>query len=396
MKFASSALWCALFSVSTTTTLARSLNAPAIQERMNQIPPHRWLRNLEDAEWEITGDYSVKFNECLSLNVLSNQEDEEDGDNNGNNNNLSSTATADYVILDVIYSYDGSVRNFAIDLSTFVTTLANYIPEQMENYCEACDYDYCLYGGADNNDANDNNDAEEEGDNNQEDQEEEGDNRRHRHLEQNNGKLVYVDCDTCNSLSCFDDNDENEQQDDGNNNVFTNEYAVEWLLNLGECQAIDEDNSYNYYNQNGYQLYAGYACNSDGTGMEIGVFQDEDCSFLSSDTSFEDVLASGGNAATYQSMTANLVHRVFAQYFDCMNTAYVNPNQDEDENEEEGEDEDEDNEFEANEYCQQLLEENSFAMDESCSDEDGNNDNGYQYDEDGNPWGEYTDANGNM
>jgi hypothetical protein len=395
MQFTSSALWLALFSVSTTTTLARSLNAPAIQERMNQIPALHWLRNLEEEEWEITGDYSVRFNECLSLSVLSNQED---GDNNGddnNNNNLSSTATADYVILDVISSYDGSVRNFAIDLSTFVTTLVNYIPDQMESYCEACDYDYCLYGGDNangddaNNDDQDQQQEDGEGDDNQ------GDDRRLRHLEQNDGKIVYVECDMCNSLSCFDD-DENQQQDDGNNNVLTNEYAVEWLLDLGECQAIDEDNSYNYYNNNGYQLYAGYACNSDGTGMEIGVFQDEDCSVLSSDTSFGDVLASGGNAATYQSMTANLVRRVFAQYFDCMNTEYVNPNQDADDNEEGDDENDEDGDFEANEYCQQLLEENSFAMDESCSDEDGDNDDNYQYDEDGNPWGQYTDANGNV
>lgn len=410
MKFALSnallvALSCGL------TASARSLNGPAIQQRMNGIPSKHWQRHLEQQQgFEVTGDYSVKFNECLSLSIL----DEEDG--------AVVAGTSDYVILDVIDSYDGSIRNFAVDLTTFVTTLANYIPDQMNDYCEACDYDYCMYGGnadadEDANDADENADQQQQEEGNQEegdqegeqgdqegeqgDQEgqegEEGDNNdmdryRGRHLEQNNGKIVYVDCDTCSSLACFD----NQGQEDGgqeDENVYSKANAVEWLLNLGECQAIDADNGYNYYDANGYALYAGYTCNSDGTGMEIAVFSDEECSMIYEETSYSSVLATGGNAATYQSMTSNLVHRVFSQYFDCMNTEYINPNEDADEDDA---DEDEDNEFDANEYCQSLVEgEMAFAMDESCSDGDGNNDNGYQYDENGNPWGEYTDGNGN-
>ena len=139
-----------------------------------------------------------------------------------------------------------------------------------------------------------------------------------RFLAQNNGKIVYTDCDTCSNMSCFQDGEEE--------NVYSNENALNWLLEVGECQEINGDN-YNYQDPNGYQLYAGYTCNADGTGMEVGVFVDEECSILTT-TTFAEVVENGGYGASYQSMSSGLVHRVFQQYFDCMNTEYVNPGDD--------------------------------------------------------------------
>lgn len=403
MMFSSAAFYSAL-ALMVTATDARSLNVSQIQSHLNKVNSVKLLRNARQLDeqqqdedndgFEMTGDYSVKFNECLTLNVLEDQEEQNDDNNDGNVN--AATSIVDYVILDVISSYDGSVKQFSVDLVTFVTTLANYIPDQMGDYCEACDYDYCIYGGddqqqnqdADNNDE-DNADDNEDQDNNDENQDDNGDRKRHRRMEEQNGKIVYTDCDTCNNLSCFDEQDGNNQDENG----YSNEDALEWLLDVGECQEIDEDN-YNYQDANGYQLYAGYTCNSDGTGMDIGVFADEDCSILTT-TTFAEVVESGGYGASYQSMSSGLVHRVFQQYFDCMNTEYVNPNEDQDDQDDQN-DEDEDDQFEANEYCQELIEEGAVAMDEGCmdEDEDGDGENNYQYDENGNPWGQYTDANG--
>jgi len=412
MKFSSTALVSAL---AFTVADARSLNTAKIQSHLSKVSPERLLRNarqLDQAnnnnnqaqEFEITGDYSVKFNECLTLNVL-NDEEEGDEDEDGNNNNVDhSTAIADYVIVDVISSYDGSVKQFAVDLVTFVTNLANYIPEQMNEYCEACDYDYCYNGGQNNDDAANNNgdqnqDGDEQDGEDQEGDEQEGEEQDNeedggaRFLAQNNGKIVYTDCDTCSNMSCFDD--ENNQNNGGDNaeNVYNNENALEWLLDVGECQEINED-YYNYQDANGYQLYAGYTCNSDGTGMEIGVFADEECSILTT-TTFAEVVENGGYGASYQSMSSGLVHRVFQQYFDCMNTEYMNPGEDQNDQQDD-ENEDEDAQFEANEFCEALVEENAVALDESCEDENGDGQNNYQYDEDGNPWGQYTDANGDI
>mmetsp|Transcript_5428 Transcript_5428/g.12814 ORF Transcript_5428/g.12814 Transcript_5428/m.12814 type:complete len:563 (+) Transcript_5428:156-1844(+) len=411
MKFSSTALVSAL---AFTVADARSLNTAKIQSHLSKVSPERLLRNarqLDQAnnnnnqaqEFEITGDYSVKFNECLTLNVL-NDEEEGDEDEDGNNNNVDhSTAIADYVIVDVISSYDGSVKQFAVDLVTFVTNLANYIPEQMNEYCEACDYDYCYNGGQNDDAANNNGDQNQDGDEqdgeDQEGDEQEGEEQDNeedggaRFLAQNNGKIVYTDCDTCSNMSCFDD--ENNQNNGGDNaeNVYNNENALEWLLDVGECQEINED-YYNYQDANGYQLYAGYTCNSDGTGMEIGVFADEECSILTT-TTFAEVVENGGYGASYQSMSSGLVHRVFQQYFDCMNTEYMNPGEDQNDQQDD-ENEDEDAQFEANEFCEALVEENAVALDESCEDENGDGQNNYQYDEDGNPWGQYTDANGDI
>jgi hypothetical protein len=164
------------------------------------------------------------------------------------------------------------------------------------------------------------------------------------------------------------------------------------LLNVGECQEIDEDN-YGYQNEDGNALYAGFTCNSDGTGMEIGVFQDDECSQLT-DTSYTNIIANGGMAATYQQMTKGLVLRTFIQYFDCMDTEFVSPGEDQGD---ENEDEDEADDFEGSEYCQALVQDNAVAMGESCYEEDADEDEDkYGYDENGNPWGQTQDANGNM
>jgi len=384
-----------------------SLNTAKIQSHLNKVSPQRLLKNArqldqqqqqQQQEFEITGDYSVKFNECLTLNVLNDEEEQDQDQQDGNNDVYHATSIKDYVIVDVISSYDGSVKQYAVDLVTFVTTLANYIPEQMEGYCEACDYDYCYNNNGDDNNNENQNDENQEGEEEEdrEDNEEEEDKENEeedggRRRLKNNGKIVYTDCETCSNMNCFQD--ENNNQD--GENVYSNENALEWLMDVGECQEIDEE-YYNYYDENGYQLYAGYTCNSDGSGMEIGVFADEECSILTT-TTFAEVVENGGYGSSYQSMSSGLVHRVFQQYFDCMNTEYINPGEDQQEEDEE-ENEDEDAQFEANEFCQQLVQDDAIAMDESCMEDNNNgeNQNNYQYDEWGNPYGQYTDANGDI
>lgn len=409
MKFSSVALLSAVFM--TTAADARRLNTQKIQSHLAKVSPQQLLQHArqldqqqqqEEEEFEITGDYSVKFNECLTLNVLNEdaqQGEQQEDENQDENEVYSPTTIKDYVIVDVISSYDGSVKQFAVDLVTFVTTLANYIPEQMNEYCEACDYDYCYNNNGQGDDNNNNANEEDQQDENKDNEEEEDkeneneeDGGARRVLKQNNGKVVYTSCETCSTMNCFQDEENNNQ--DGEN-VYSNENALEWLLDVGECQEINED-YYNYNNADGYQLYVGYTCNSDGTGMEIGVFADEECSILTT-TTFAEVVENGGYGSSYQSMSSGLVHRVFQQYFDCMNTEYINPGEDQQEEDEE-ENEDEDAQFEANEFCQQLVQDDAIAMDESCMEDNNNgeNQNNYQYDEWGNPYGQYTDANGDM
>jgi hypothetical protein len=221
------------------TEATTSFNSHQIQSRLNKVNKRALLRSarkLEDKDdeeddegWQVSGDYSIHFNECLTLNVMSEQEEENNEDQNDAQMD-DIQPIKDYVIIDVINSYDGSIVNYAVDLVTFVTTLANYIPDQQQDYCEACDYDYCYP----NEDA-DEQEQEDEDSNEEEDDKDENDRRKLA----NRGKIVYTDCTTCESMSCFQDEGEDENQGD---DVYTSEAAVECKFSSVISLGISEIN----------------------------------------------------------------------------------------------------------------------------------------------------------
>eukprot|EP00980_Cylindrotheca_fusiformis_P018582 scaffold6158_cov67-Cylindrotheca_fusiformis.AAC.3 len=92
-------------------------------------------------------------------------------------------------------------------------------------------------------------------------------------------------------------------------NMYSTEEAAEWLENVAQCQQLNYDEGYAIYSNNGYsytrsyssyngnryqsqeqqqqqyeqqqaqqyEMYAGMMCNAAGTGMEIGIFLDDEC-----------------------------------------------------------------------------------------------------------------------
>lgn len=368
------------------------IDAKMIQKGMANVDTKTLLRRArklegedgedEEEEFEITSDYTIQFNSCASLNVLDVDAVDtyvQNAQNSGQGWNLNNLQMyKDYVVFDATSSSSGSTIQYVIDLPTFVSTLVEAVPTELGEYCNACSeaYDSCYPQGDD-----------------------QANNEGNRKLESG---VEYVDCDTCVSNGCFtnaqnngDGGDGGDGGDDGESAMYTDAYgatssdAVEWFNEVAECQAISQDSGYyNYY----YTHYAGLTCNAAGTGVEIAVYSDEDCTVPTS-TSFYSIMQNEGRVASYVDMTKTLVEKAFTRSFSCQSVEYASPYDDEDGDEDGGDaDEDEEANYEANEICRELTEgETAFDLSQSCDqDGDGNN---YQYDEDGNAWGSYTYGN---
>jgi hypothetical protein len=69
-------------------------------------------------------------------------------------------------------------------------------------------------------------------------------------------------------------------------------------------------------------------CNTDGSGMEIGIFHDEECTVYDSTRTFKDMLKSGSPQESYYEMTKGLMEFTFTQPIDCKQIQYAEPDWD--------------------------------------------------------------------
>mmetsp|Transcript_27937 Transcript_27937/g.67974 ORF Transcript_27937/g.67974 Transcript_27937/m.67974 type:complete len:618 (+) Transcript_27937:26-1879(+) len=406
-------------------TLRKTINKAATKQSL--LRKARKLDQQEDGDFQITSDYFIKFNSCASLKLL----DVDDvstyitnSQYSGSNVDLDSlNVFKDYIVFDATSASSGQTVQYVIDVATYVDTLVQAIPSDYEAYCETCEdaYETCAASSVSTAGA-----------------------------DEGGRKLTYnyeqVDCDLCYANGCFYEA-ENEGEDAGS--VYTDSYgytstdALEWLSGVSECQEISQDNGYTNFNGY-YTLYAGLTCNAAGTGVEIGLFANDECTVQSTQTSFSNIISSETQINSYFELTKSLVEHSFTQTTSCAETSFINPyedngnrrrlpgddedeDQDQDENQdeqqdeqqdenqdeqadadadedanadangddnaqangddnaaqEEAEEEEEDNDP-VNEICQALTED-SFSL-QDCN-QDGNNN--YQYDENGNAWGTY-------
>ena len=139
-------------------------------------------------------------------------------------------------------------------------------------------------------------DAEAEGDQAEEEEaQEDGDeNQRARKLQY--GLFHPIECDTCHAFSCFDNAQQQQAADENGEQRSLNDGAESltgWVENIAACPATTGvlDGQWN--------LYAGFICNQDGSGIDIGLFLDEDCSIYTSRKSFRSVASSYDKAYMY-------------------------------------------------------------------------------------------------
>lgn len=178
-----------------------------------------------------------------------------------------------------------------------------------------------------------------------------------------NQQVQYVNCDTCASMGCFQQNQDNGGNDE---NQVTLEGMVEWVQEMSECQ----DTEVQYNNMD---LRAGFMCNEDGTGVELAIFLDEECSVYNSQQSYSNLINSA-----YAQNSQSVVTYPFVNDIDCAQDVewaspeemYNNDGNDDNNQDDNGE------EPEVNEYCQQLLQGEMLTPLDYCAyGNDGNNNN---------------------
>jgi len=232
------------------------------------------------------------------------------------------------------------------------------------------------------NDEGDQQDGEEqEGDEGQE----EGGERRLRKLQNNNGNFEVVDCYTCAARNCFEDEGDGNNNNNGNDEYEVNdENIAAWVENLLACAQTEQV-------WGDANLYTGFICNSDGSGVEIGVFLDEDCSIYTSNYNYKNVMDQNELGLMYNSQ--EIVTYPFLNDIDCAEAVeYITPEEYE-EMQANGEDQNQNGEQDnnANEYCQGVFENNALSINDCDGDgqEDEEEDNVEEEEEQGYDWYTY-------
>jgi hypothetical protein len=349
-------------------------------------------RKLEEAEeeaWEITGEYSIQFNSCTSMTV---QNDEMIEDENllamAANGDL--VSDKDFILFNVCetqyceYYGDEAKMTFIADVGTYFSAISQYLPNKVNEYCEACEenYDYCYAMAtgqtyypegyepeeeAEEEEAEE--ESEEESEEEAEEEGEEGEDRVRKLKSKSSRKgrklagneiIKFVDCQMCADYECLDFYQQSSNgyyDEDGEYVDAELDDAMEWLDGFSECS---ETNAY----MDDYQLYSGLMCNSAGTGIEIGLFMDDDCTLYTPKLAFKDIMQSSD--VIYYNMISDIVEFTFTnEGIECYNPEVVWYNEvdyyyEQMEKAQNGEEEEEEEEEEyeapeAAEWCQELV-----------------------------------------
>jgi len=187
-----------------------------------------------------------------------------------------------------------------------------------------------------------------------------------------NQVLKFVDCGMCKDYECLDFHDKSSNgyyDEDGEYVDAELDDAMEWLDGFSECA---ETNAY----MDDYLIYSNLMCNAEGTGLEIGLFLDEDCYMYSSKLAFSDIMQDADT--TYFNMISDVVEFTFTNDgIECYNPEIVWYNEvdyyyeqmeaaENGEEEEEEEEEDDGEAPEAAEWCQELVQEDVAVDIDDC------------------------------
>lgn len=288
-----------------TKTLLKS-SVPYRKDALRNLAENEGQNGVQDAygvlgQTGITGDYSVSFNSCVSLTV------EEEWANVENYESLATyiqreqiQSVRNYVLFNVCETMgdcsDPSVsetNTYMVDLNTWVSAMIGYLPSQKEEYCTGCENqaEYCENYYQYKADGIDYNKAA---------------------FFYDDIKFQLIDCEQCAAYGCNDEDGDQYEQNGW-------DYVEAWVSSLAQCQATEST-------FNDVAEYAGFMCNSDGSGLEIAVFMDEDCSLYNSMRSYRSTLADGDENWAYYGKSQSVISYLFNYQFDCYggDLIYVN------------------------------------------------------------------------
>jgi hypothetical protein len=345
----------------------------------------------EDEEFEITGEYSIQFSQCVSLTTQANDAELMFDTLYEYSSAGQVVAEKSYVLFNVCktancgYYEDNEEALYMVDLPTYMQTMTAVLPQQRMNYCETCQeaQEYCQGGGEQQQEEEEQQQQEEgeqeeeeqEGEEEQQDEgeqegeegeqdgeegEEEGGRRLRRKLANNNQNVEVVDCNVCEQMQCFEEeDDENNQNQDGDQQEVNDETIMEWVQNIAECAETGAE-----FGNDGLGVYAGFICNEAGTGVEIGIFLDDECEVYASMLNYKNYVQQDDYNFYYNSQ--EIVTYPFSTTIDCaQEVEYITPEEYENQQAEEQDQQEEQNdeeEVEANEYCQQILDQNALPL----------------------------------
>lgn len=105
-------------------------------------------RRLEQNEFQITGEYSIKFNHCLSLKIAADNYEDVMFDENLVQYTAEGkiVAQTSYVLFSVCQTencyYEDDESLYMVDLPTYMGSLIEGYQQKEENYCQACQESY--------------------------------------------------------------------------------------------------------------------------------------------------------------------------------------------------------------------------------------------------------------
>lgn len=151
MKFTIASILAAVGVVSTQATkLAGKEVVNGRKLMVNAIPvdKHGNVRKLNDQGFQITGEYSIQFNHCLSLKAEASDEELMFGETTmaytANGQIMSEKSYVLFNVCKTAYcSYQAEDNLYMVELEDYMESLLYIASQDKENYCEACDYDYC-------------------------------------------------------------------------------------------------------------------------------------------------------------------------------------------------------------------------------------------------------------
>jgi len=343
----------------------------------------------EQEEFQVSSYHTINPQECVNFKVQTDNIYEEGVISYAANDEA--VAEKSYVIFQVVssanaYYADGNGDadiSWIAPLGDFMQAMVQYKSAQRESYCEQCqksqDYCYPEEDEAEEEEQQDEQDEQEGEEENDEEGEEEND--EGRKLKAFERKLAgnYVNCNTCDSLNCWEaEEEEGQDEQEQNDQYMDDDELAEYVANFAECADTG------IFTADGIELKAGFICGSrdgknGGTGTygpEIGLFFDEDCTVYYKSMDYYKAAAGGygyynanqqedGEGRKLDDQQVYLTSDQLYTITDYIVDPYKNgvsceafPEFDEynEDGEEEEQQEEEEANYEANEICQQIME----------------------------------------
>ena len=240
---------------------------------------------------DVTSKFKVQFNSCLTLEtenynlLLDNLV--------GYAKDGTLVSVRNYVLFDVCDGDDCEPQTFMVDLTTFIEAVMDYGPSRKSMVCsacatygeEVCGKTYYNYGGYNNN----------------------NNNNGHREL---SNKLYEVfdetTCSLCEAYDCAYDSEGDQQIN------FAN--IEQWISEIAECKQNDVQ-------WKGLNTYSGWMCNSDGSGIEIGVFIDQYCRMYNRQLNYVSMMVDQDYQYFFQSQ--DIIPYMFTDIIECRDLSSV-------------------------------------------------------------------------